>query len=283
MKIRKNAFALLLVVIAMSSLVQNKAKAIIAVTDEKKIVLCQSTNSDNRQKQDNYILLNRPNGTNTKEYLHAYTIFTEKGIYVDGIDPVPVELFKHREGYLSLGLQLFKCQFGNCMIDIGQVADIGFIGLSLTEDPIYWRIFNDKDVFGITKEDLEDSENIRGILPKKIEGLRGYMMIKGEKKSLITGQIDIVPFDTGSKESIFGIKNFINLNDFTYNQRQYQFILESQDRNPVLSVTANYYFNFNVSRDSFIHNPFICKGDNDCSDITIEGEITLTINYEIIE
>lgn len=286
MKIRKNAFALLIVITTMSLLGENKAKAIVTVTNEKNIVICQSTSLDNRQEQDNYILLNRPNETNNKEYLNGFITYTEKGMFVDGIDPVPLELFQNKEGYLSLGFQLTQYYSDHCQIDISQndisrVIDIGDIELSLTEDPIYWRITSNKDMYGMTKGELDNWEYIRIILPKRIEGLKGYMAQKEADHSLVTVQVDLVPFDTASKESILELKNTININDLAYNKRQYQYILENINRNPILSITANYNFKLNISRDDMISKHFAYMGENDSCNNIIEGEITFIINYEI--
>lgn len=286
MKIRKNAFALLLVLTTMGSLLEGKAKAIVTVTDEKDIALCQSTSFDNRQKQDNYIMLNRPRVTNSKEYLNAYFTSTDHSVYVDGTDPVPMEVFNNGEGYLSIGFQLPRCQSDQCLIDIRLpnnilVVDIGDIELFLTKDPIYWRASNNEGMYLITEEELENSEHIQRVLPKSVCGLRGYMTSQSKEDYFMNGQIDLVPLDSLSKESSYSIKNSISVTELTDNKRLYRYLVESQGKRPVLSVTANYYFKFVIPEYKITHIPDNTMHEKGSKDMVIEGKITVITNYAV--
>lgn len=281
MKARKTALALLLLFSSISPLWENKAKVIGAVTKEENLVFDQSTNLKNEEMKDNYILLNIQKDKNTKEYLNAFFTYEEDGIYIDDTDRIPMEFFQNKEGYLSLGLQLEKSQAIQCKSASIGVLDIGLIHLTLTDEPIYWRAVNEKGAYEITGEELKDSEYIKKLLPESIEGLKGYLTVLEGKNQYLSEKIDFVPANLNNTESIFNIRDSIDISALLYNRRLYRYLEESQDAAAVLMVTANYHFKVTLPYDA-ITRRLDCPGTiGGPKDYTIEGNITLTKTYKM--
>lgn len=279
MKVRKTAFALLLLLTVTGLLGENKGKVIAAVTNEENIFSKQSTQFINGDNGESYILLNRPKDKDKKEYINAYFLYDENGVYVDGTDSVPLQFFKDNQGYISL---LFHYDYGcngfNKITPV-QVSDLGPINFTLTEDQIHWSVITDKGVYGITHEELTDSTYIRELLPETFNGLKGFLTVQKSRNLPLSGTIDMVPFDTHT-QNISGLNDYIKASDLLYNKGLYQYIMESPEEDAKLVVTANYYFKLTLSKELFGYADSTCSGTL-CKDIEVEGKLTFTKDYII--
>lgn len=270
MKVRKTAIALFLIITFTGSLWEDTNKVIATVTNEKNDITSQSTEFVYGEISEGYILQNTHKNNEVKEYLNAYFTYNQNGLYVDGTDGVPLELFKKREGYLSVGFQ-------HNYLDTRavQVLEIGDIDFTLSEDKVYWKVWSDKGVYQTTKEELDSTEYVKSLLPGELNGLKGFMTLQEGKNQSVSVNIDIVPTNQDSNGNIFGIMDSIPLRDLSYNKRLTQYIEDSLESSLVLMVAANYNFKVNLPMNT------ISKDTN--ANMVVEGKITFTMNYNIMQ
>lgn len=267
MKVRKLPIALMLLLTLLGTVWEHKARVIAAVTNEENCLTNQSTNIITGESKESYILLNKLRDEVKKEYLNAYFTYNENGLYVDGTDAVPLELLENRKGYLSIGFD-YNCleqitleQAKEQQADLWKVIDLGTIWMTLAQEPIYWKVVNEKGVYETAGKELLDT-NMRDMLPQTMKGLKGYLIVQDRKDVAISGKIDLVPIEENSVENITCINDSIHADNLSYNEKLYKYIMDGSQSK--LIITANYQFEINLPNHS-----------------VIEGSITFTKNYFI--
>ncbi|MFV0343979.1 MAG: hypothetical protein ACK5JH_14035 [Anaerocolumna sp.] len=250
MKIRKIPFALLVMLILIAWTDKAGVKA---VTKEKDSKFTESTSFIIGESKGSYLLLNEQKSEGKKEYINAYFSYNEDGLYVDGTDAIPMSIFLNSEGYLSLG---FAYEKDPGFSDLWRTVAYSDIKLTLSEDPIYWKLVTDDEDY--TNNKLEDENFIRSILPQFI-GLKGYFMVQEDRGKSYSGKIDIVPsMVTNTTED----KVTVNNNAQTNSTENYT--TETNTTN--LYITANYNFMINLPNG-----------------MRLEGKFTLTNCYSVEE
>ncbi len=259
--------ALLLLLTLVGSVRENKDRVIAAVTKEENCITNQSTNYIMGESKEEYILLNKLKSEVKKEYLSGYFTYNENGLYVDGTDGIPLELINKEEGYISIGFQ-YNLSSQNILaqsdryLDPWKVTELGPVKMTLIEEPVYWKLINEKGVYETSNRELSDP-NISKFLPQTID-LKGYMVIEEGKNSDLYGKIDFVPITDNSTESNACINDNLHANTLLYQEKLYQYVMEGTQKPSKLLLTANYQFHITLPNN-----------------MELEGIITFTKNYII--
>jgi hypothetical protein len=283
MKVRKTAFALLLILTFLCSLWESRNKAIAAVTKEEKSSSIQSTNIMTGENKEGYILLNKPKDKDKVEYLNARFAYNASGIYVDGTDPVPLEVFQNNEGYISL---FFNQEYGAGAQEpgkfIAQVYDLGVIDFKLSEEPVYWKVVKDKGAYSTSSNELSNSDYIREFLPKSLDVLKGYLTVQDKQGIDLQSRLDIVPDVSQSTKSIRGMTDYIKADWLLCNEKLYQYVMEDANEVSNLIVTANYNFTLTLPIKNLYNLFYSTCSMQPVEELVIEGKLTFTNCFKII-